>query len=173
MLLHQDGSSHRWLPALDPELDLIVTMDDATSELYSARRSAPTTEVGAGSQARWSTRRHHEHLPGARQGDRRAGACSPEARGRSERAFGTLRDRLLKEPALAGITTVETAKRFIKEVYLPGPLSHSVPTNDETVGAMLSDTLTDRPGRLRRFKWPSLQAIKDPARGFRAFNVGP
>jgi hypothetical protein len=36
MLLHQDGSSHRWLPALDQELDLIVTMDDATSEIYSA-----------------------------------------------------------------------------------------------------------------------------------------
>ena len=36
MLLHQDGSSHRWLPALDQQLDLIVTMDDATSEIYSA-----------------------------------------------------------------------------------------------------------------------------------------
>ena len=36
MLLHQDGSPHRWLPALDAPLDLIVTQDDVTSELYSA-----------------------------------------------------------------------------------------------------------------------------------------
>ena len=36
MLLHQDGSPHRWLPALDAQLDLIVTLDDATSAIYSA-----------------------------------------------------------------------------------------------------------------------------------------
>jgi transposase len=36
MLLHQDGSPHRWLPALDQQLDLIVTLDDATSAIYSA-----------------------------------------------------------------------------------------------------------------------------------------
>ena len=36
MMLHQDGSRHLWLPALDRQVDLIVTMDDATSEIYSA-----------------------------------------------------------------------------------------------------------------------------------------
>ena len=36
MMLHQDGSRHRWLEALDGQLDLIVTMDDATSAIYSA-----------------------------------------------------------------------------------------------------------------------------------------
>ena len=46
-------------------------------------------------------------------------AYSPEARGRSERAFGTLQDRLVKELALAGIDTVEAANRFIEERYLP------------------------------------------------------
>ena len=46
-------------------------------------------------------------------------AYSPEARGRSERAFRTLQDRLVKELALAGIATVATANRFIAEVYLP------------------------------------------------------
>ena len=50
-----------------------------------------------------------EHIP----------AYSPEARGRSERAFGTLQDRLPKELALAGVTTVEAANRFLAEVYLP------------------------------------------------------
>ena len=46
-------------------------------------------------------------------------AYSPEARGRSERAFGTLQDRLVKELALAGIATVEAANRFIADTYLP------------------------------------------------------
>ena len=46
-------------------------------------------------------------------------AYSPEARGRCERAFRTLQDRLPKELALAGITTVEAANRFLHEVYLP------------------------------------------------------
>jgi len=45
-------------------------------------------------------------------------AYSPEARGRCERAFRTLQDRLPKELALAGITTVEAANRYIREVYL-------------------------------------------------------
>jgi hypothetical protein len=46
-------------------------------------------------------------------------AYSPEARGRSERAFATLQDRLVKELKLAGIATIEEANRFIAEVYLP------------------------------------------------------
>jgi hypothetical protein len=46
-------------------------------------------------------------------------AYSPEARGRSERMFGTLQDRLPKKLTLAGICDVEAAKRFIRDVYLP------------------------------------------------------
>ena len=40
-------------------------------------------------------------------------------RGRSERTFGTLQDRLGKELALAGITDIDAANAFIREVYLP------------------------------------------------------
>ena len=47
------------------------------------------------------------------------GAFSPQARGRSERAFGTLQDRLVKELKLAGVTGVEEANAFIRDVYLP------------------------------------------------------
>jgi len=36
MLLFQDGSTHRGIPALDHDLDLIVTLDDATGAVYSA-----------------------------------------------------------------------------------------------------------------------------------------
>ena len=50
-----------------------------------------------------------EHIP----------AYSPEARGRSERMFGTLQDRLVKELEHAGIPDIETANRWIREVYLP------------------------------------------------------
>jgi len=46
-------------------------------------------------------------------------AYSPQARGRSERMFQTLQDRLVKELALAGITTVDAANAFIRDVYLP------------------------------------------------------
>jgi transposase len=148
MMLHQDGSSHRWLPPLDQEFDLIVTLDDATSALYSAFL---VDEEGTMSTLRALTEVITEHgLPCALYTDRashyfvtpKAGAkvakdqptqvgralgqlgiehipaYSPEARGRSERAFGTLQDRLPKEFQLAGITTLEAANRFLKEVYL-------------------------------------------------------
>ena len=41
MMLHQDGSRHAWLEG-QPQLDLIVTMDDATSEILSMFTSVPT-----------------------------------------------------------------------------------------------------------------------------------
>ncbi len=47
-------------------------------------------------------------------------AYSPQARGRSERMFQTLQDRLVKELALAGIATVDAANIFIRDVYVPG-----------------------------------------------------
>ncbi len=46
-------------------------------------------------------------------------AYSPEARGRSERMFGTLQKRLPQELRLAGITTIEAANRFLRETFLP------------------------------------------------------
>jgi transposase len=149
MLLHQDGSPHQWVPALDQAFDLIVTMDDASSEIYSAflvdeegtqSSFRGLTEVIAGHGlpcALYTDRGSHyfhtakagekvakEHLTQVGRALRQLGidhipAYSPEARGRSERAFGTLQDRLPKELALADITTVEAANRFLKAVYLP------------------------------------------------------
>jgi hypothetical protein len=46
-------------------------------------------------------------------------AYSPQARGRSERVFHTLQDKLTKELALAGITTMEAANMFLRDVYIP------------------------------------------------------
>jgi len=46
-------------------------------------------------------------------------AYSPQARGRSERAFRTHQDRLVRELAAAGITEMAAANRYVREEYLP------------------------------------------------------
>ena len=148
MLLHQDGSTHAWL-AGQPPLDLIVTLDDATSEIHSAFlvaegghrldfRGLAEAIARKGLFCSLYTDRggHYFHTPVAggrvsREQPTQVGralaelgvehvpAYAPEARGRSERAFRTLQDRLVKELALTGIATVAAANRFIAEPYLP------------------------------------------------------
>lgn len=149
MMLHQDGSRHLWVPGLGRQVDLIATLDDATSDLYSAflveEESSASTfralhEVIAAQGLFCSlyTDRgsHYFHTPKAggkvdrshptqvgralaQLGIRHIAAYSPEARGRSERLFGTLQGRLPKELADAGVATLEDANRYIAEVYLP------------------------------------------------------
>lgn len=149
LMLHQDGSPHRWIPALDRSFDLIVTMDDATSEIYSAflveEEGTMSSFAGLRTVAAkhglfcslYSDRgSHYFNTPDAggkvdednltqvgralaQLGIEHIPAYSPEARGRSERMFGTLQDRLPKELRLAGIATLAAANRFIAEVYLP------------------------------------------------------
>ena len=149
MMLHQDGSRHRWIPGLAADLDLIVTMDDADSRIYSAFL---VEEEGTMSSLRglrevierhglfcalYTDRgSHYFETPQAggkvdkdrptqvgralaQLGIEHIAAYSPEARGRSERMFATLQDRLPKELTLAGITTSAAANRFLDEVYLP------------------------------------------------------
>jgi transposase len=147
MMLHQDGSRHAWLEG-QPALDLIVTLDDATGEIYSAflveeEGTASTFQAlkevfsrhGLPMSLDTDRGAHYFHTAKAGAIDREQptqvgralarlgvepiGAYSPQARGRSERAFQTLQDRLVKELALAGMTTVEAANAFIREVYLP------------------------------------------------------
>jgi len=148
MMLHQDGSSHEWLEG-QGQLDLVVTMDDATSTLYSAflveEEGTASSFLGLletfaakGLPSSFYTDRgsHYFYTPTAgeavdknrptqvgralaRLGIEHIPAYSPEARGRSERMFGTLQGRLPKELKLAGITTVAAANRFLAEVYLP------------------------------------------------------
>jgi len=60
----------------------------------------------------------HSLLLHAGRGRPGIAAYSPQARGRSERAFRTLQDRLPKELALAGIETVEAANTWLREVWL-------------------------------------------------------
>lgn len=147
MLLHQDGSTHEWTPG--QHWDLIVTMDDATNEHYSMffvdeegtlssyRGVREVIEARGLFSAFYSDRGSHywTTLEAGGKVDKvnltqfgRAlkqlgidmiAAYSPEARGRSERAFATHQGRLPKELALAGITTMEAANRYLKDVYRP------------------------------------------------------
>ena len=147
MMLHQDGSRHAWLEG-EPPLDLIVTLDDATGQIYSAflveeEGTASTfralkevfgahglpmslyTDRGAHyfrtSKAGEIDRDHLTQVGRALEqlGVEHIGAFSPQARGRSERAFQTLQDRLVKELKLAGITSIAAADAFLRDVYLP------------------------------------------------------
>jgi transposase len=147
MMLHQDGSRHAWLEG-QPALDLIVTLDDATGAIYSAflveeEGTASTfralnevfSEHGLPMSLYTDRGAHYFRTTKAGEIDRgcptqvaraleqlgveHIGAFSPQARGRSERAFQTLQDRLVKELRLAGIAGIEAANAFIGEVYLP------------------------------------------------------
>jgi transposase len=148
MMLHQDGSRFAWL-GQGPELDLIVTMDDATSEIYSAflveeegtdstfealfdvftRKGLPSSLYSDRGSHYFLTPKAGEEVDKERLtqvgralkqlGVEHIPAYSPEARGRSERMFGTLQGRLAKELALAGITEKEAANAYIRGVYLP------------------------------------------------------
>jgi len=148
MMLHQDGSPHRWIPALAEELDLIVTLDDASGRIYAAflveeegtmSSFQALAEVIAahGLPCSLYTDRgsHYFHTPAAggkvdkdqptqvgralaQLGIEHIPAYSPEARGRSERVFRTLQDRLPKELALAGIASIEGANRFLATTFI-------------------------------------------------------
>ena len=147
MMLHQDGSRHMWIEGL-PAMDLIVTLDDATSEVYSMFL---VQEEGTASTLRalreviekhglfcalYTDRgSHYFYTPKAGEkvskvqqtqvgralaqlGIEHLPSYSPQARGRSERAFRTLQDRLPKELRLAGIRDVEAANRWLREHYI-------------------------------------------------------
>jgi transposase len=146
MMIHQDGSTHEWVPG--QVWDLIVTMDDANSEIYSAFfveeegtlssfQGVRETLLKKGLFSSFYSDRGSHYWVTTQAGDKvdkrrltqfgRAmnqlgiqmiAAYSPEARGRSERFFRTLQDRLPKELALANITTMEAANAFLRRTYL-------------------------------------------------------
>ena len=147
MLIHQDGSTHQWVPG--ESWDLIVTMDDATNEVYSAffveeegtwsslRGVRETIEKQGLFCSFYSDRgSHYWHTPEAggkvdkanptqfgraldELGIERIAAYSPQARGRSERLFRTWQDRLVKELASEGITDMAKANEYVQAVFLP------------------------------------------------------
>src|ERR1700720_1917807 len=147
MMLHIDGSRHRWFQD-ERWYDLIVILDDATSEIYYAQlvEEESTLTVMAGLKevierkgvfcALYSDRGSHfwltpkvggkvdaHRLTQVGRALRELGiqmipAYSPQARGRSERNFGTWQGRLPQELRLAGIRTLEAANAFLRERYV-------------------------------------------------------
>ncbi|MGC1451741.1 MAG: ISNCY family transposase [Candidatus Sulfotelmatobacter sp.] len=147
MLLHIDGSKHQWFGD-ERWYDLIVILDDATSEVYYAQlvEEESTRTVMAALQeviqtqglfcALYSDRGSHFFVtPKAGEkvdkhrltqvgramkelGVQMIPAYSPQARGRSERSFGTWQGRLPQELRLAEIVTVEGANAFLRERYI-------------------------------------------------------
>ena len=149
MLLHIDASRHRWF-CDDRWYDLLVVMDDATSEIYYAQlvEEESTRTVMAALRevierkgvfcALYSDRASHFfHTPKADEpvdharltqvgralrelGIQMIPAYSPQARGRSERGFGTWQGRLPQELRLRQLTTVTDANQFLRDYYLRG-----------------------------------------------------
>ena len=144
-MLHQDGSTHEWVPA--QHRALVITLDDATSEhdsmgfveeegTASSLRGMAEVMEGWGLPSSLSTDRgsHYGHTPEAggkvdRDHPRQFGravrqlgvemspAYSPQARGRCERMFATDQERLPKELAARGIDTMPEANRSLAEHY--------------------------------------------------------
>lgn len=147
MLLHIDGSHHQWFGD-DRFFDLIVILDDATSEIYYAQlvEAESTRSVMLGIRqvietkgifcALYSDRASHFFLtPKAGEavdkqtltqvgralrdlGIQLIPAYSPQARGRSERSFRTWQGRLPQELRLRRIDTLETANHFLEDEYI-------------------------------------------------------
>ena len=147
MLLHLDGSSHAWFQD-QRKYDLLVILDDATSEIYYAQlveEECTATVMTALREvierkgafcALYSDRASHFfHTPKAGQpvdrtrltqvgralqelGIQMIPAYSPQARGRGERNFGTWQGRLPQELRLHGIDDLAAANEFLREHYI-------------------------------------------------------
>jgi hypothetical protein len=149
MLLFQDGSTHRWIAALGHDLDLVVTLDDATGAIYSAilveQEGTMSSFLGLAETiarqglfgALYTDRGGHYFLTrkGASKVDKKdltqvgralsqlgithIPSYSPQGRGRMERVFGTLQKRLPQELRLARIRTVAAANRYLRDHFVP------------------------------------------------------
>lgn len=143
-----DGSYHRWVTFLDEEFCLLLTIDDATGKIKKARfEKNEGVEAVFGFWKEYAEKHgrlpkrlyvdkfstykvNHKNAVDdphmITQFDRALRdvgvelicAHSPQAKGRVERVFGTLQDRLVKEMALAGVKTIDEANAFL-QTYIP------------------------------------------------------
>lgn len=146
MMIHQDASTHEWVAG--KRWDLVVTLDDATSEhlsmFFCSEEGTASSLHGIGQTiarhglfcSLYTDRgAHYFTTPVAggkvdksnltqvgrackQLGIEHIAAYSPQARGRSERAFRTHQERLVKELALHGITTMQQANRYLEQTYM-------------------------------------------------------
>lgn len=137
-LVQIDGSPHAWLESRGPRCTLIAFIDDATGRLQYARfeRAETSRAYLRGLRAYVSQHgrpvafysdrhsiftKHDPEDPAPTQFERAVRelniepilALSPQAKGRVERAFQTMQDRLVKALRLAGIDTLEAANTLL------------------------------------------------------------
>ena len=146
MLVHLDASTHQWISGL-PSQDLVVALDDADGRILYARffpqeGSASTfaalesvvrnygrfcqlyTDRGShfcqnGPAGELAEEQHGQvSQPLRALGIRQILARSPQARGRSERAFGTIQGRLPQELRHHGITDYAAANRYLEQHFI-------------------------------------------------------
>ena len=178
MLLFQDGSTHCWLPGTEAKQDLIVTLDDATGHITSIFLTEEEGTMSSFQGLAETIRRHglfsafytdrgsHYFLTQeaggkvdktnltqvgralAQLGIRHIPSYSPEARGRMERAFGTLQGRIPQELRVRGHATAEAANVYLRDVFMPDfNVRFGVAASDDGsayiayAGAALEDTL--------------------------------
>jgi hypothetical protein len=148
MLVHLDASTHEWIVGL-PRQDLVVALDDADGRILYGRFFAQEGTTSTFAALDGVLRRYGRFLelytdrgshfcrtaqagqgPAEEQngqvtqalhalGIRQILARSPQARGRSERAFGTLQGRLPQELRLNQITDYQAANRYLEQVFIP------------------------------------------------------
>jgi transposase len=180
MLLHQDASRHAWLPG--QQHDLVVTLDDATSAIHSAFLVEEEGTASSFRGLREVVARHglfcalytdrgshYFHTPKAGEkasksrltqvgralkqlGIEHIAAYSPQARGRSERAFRTLQDRLPKELKLAGVRSVAGANRWLAKTYIPAYNAAFAVAAEQDGSAFLKD---------RSAAWAEILCVQD------------
>lgn len=144
-----DGSYHRWIEGLDEEVCLLASIDDATGMITRAifdhhEGIVPTFSFWRGYAEehgnlpkrlyvdKFSTYKvNHKNAEDNSNmitqferalkelGVELIRANSPQAKGRIERLFGTLQDRLVKELRYAGIHTIKEANRFLVDTFIP------------------------------------------------------
>lgn len=143
-LVQLDGSNHDWFEGRAKRCDLLAFIDDATSNILHLEFS-PESTFGVMRSTNKYIKKHdlphelyvdrgkvfkvnlnnpnNERLTqyGRAMGELNVGityARSPQAKGRVERLFGTLQDRLVKELRLRSISAIEEANKFIEDEYL-------------------------------------------------------
>ncbi|RME17923.1 MAG: ISNCY family transposase [Bdellovibrio sp.] len=139
LLVQMDGSHHKWFG--NKESCLIALIDDATSEIYGEFFEEETT-LGCMSVLKsyllkkgvfrvlyvdkagifgGAKRCHFSQFQRACEelGIEIIFANSPEAKGRIERTFNTLQDRLIPEFRLANVKTLEEANKYLKQKFIP------------------------------------------------------
>lgn len=148
MLIHIDGSTHTWIEGL-PQQDLILVLDDADGRALYGQfvpqegtmstmtalehvliRYGRFCELYHDCGSHFGRTSHAGQGPDEEQngevtrvlktlGIRQIFARSPQARGRSERAFGTCQGRLPQELRLEGIRSYEQANVYLNKTFLP------------------------------------------------------